>query len=247
MQVLVLAILTGCNTPPRPMLPEQKDRGYIVMLPGAESGASMFAGTVCGLREAGIDQAIEIIEWGDRPFQTIQNLVGIEANRKRARDIASRFIEYHQEHPGRPMTLIGFSAGGGLALMAAEDVPDDLVLDRIILMAAAVSPGYDLTGALRHSRRDLISFYSGNDWLMIGLGTRIFGTVDRVKTDSAGHVGFREKDGTLLQTDGLIQIPWTPDWRRLGNDGGHRGWLAEKWAREVLAPLLSVAGTIERV
>ncbi|MBI4582177.1 MAG: hypothetical protein HY718_20950 [Planctomycetes bacterium] len=71
-----------------------------------------------------------------------------------------------------------------------------------------------------------------------GLGTELFGTMDRQKTASAGYIGFRDGNDQLLKCAGLQQIAWTPAWRRLGHGGDHIGYLARPWAREVLAPLL---------
>ena len=135
---------------------------------------------------------------------------------------------------GEPLILVGYSGGGGMALLIAEALPREVILDRLILIGAAMSPTYDLTKVLAKTR-ELVCFYSEQDWFILGLGTRTFGTIDRRHGDSAGRVGFHDAQGHLLQAPKLRQVPWGSEWRRLGHDGGHVGWLSGEWAREVLA------------
>ena len=59
------------------------------------------------------------------------------------------------------------------------------------MLAPALSPTYDLSRALRAVRREMVVFWSPLDVIILGAGTRVFGTIDRVKTASAGLVGFR--------------------------------------------------------
>lgn len=237
----LLVAAAGCLPPDITEEQRRFHRGCVVMLPGIESGAWVFRGTVEGLREAGLDRGIEIIEWGDRPFASMRNLRNIEANRDRAARIAARLVVLMGDHPGAPVTLVGYSGGGGMALLAADRLPEDASLDRLILIAAAVSPDYDLSYALERCDKGIVNFYSAWDWFIVGLGTEIFGTIDRKTTAAAGHVGFREEAGGLLERDGLVQIPWSWDWWCLGHAGGHRGWLARRWARDVLAPAIDPA------
>ena len=237
---VLLGILSGCVRPDV-IAPGQTEPGYVAMLPGVEGSAWQFAGTVKGLREAGIMREVDIIEWHAGPLCSMRNLTDIQANRKRAKAIAARLGAYHREHPNSPITLIGYSGGGGLAAMIAESLDEGVMLDRIILIAAALSPDYDLEPVTARCRRGVVSFFSVGDWLILGLGTRMFGTIDRVNTDSAGHVGFINDQGELVNEDKLTQIAWMPKWSDLGHDGGHVGWLSRDWAREVLAAHIASA------
>ena len=232
---VLLGILSGCARPDV-MEPEQYTPGYIAMLPGIEGSSWQLAGTVKGLREAGISRKVEVIDWHDGPFCSMRNLTDIQANRVRAKSIARRIGEYHRKHPDSPITLIGYSGGGGLAAMIASELDQDVRLDRIILIAAALSPDYDLSPVMACARRGVVSFFSAGDWLILGFGTRLFGTIDRVNTESAGQIGFIDGQGRLVKDDRLTQIPWMSTWHNLGHDGGHVGWLAQRWARDVLAP-----------
>lgn len=235
-----LAIMGGCFQPDA-IRPEQLDRGYVLMLPGVECYASHHEGIYRGLRDAGESRAIEINEWGYRPFGTFPNLMSYELNRERARRLAEKLTAYSRDHPGAPITVIGYSGGGAMALFTAEALPEGVLLDRIVLLGAAISPGYDVGPALARCRRGVANFYSERDRFMGGWATETFGTMDRRKTRTAGHVGFRDAAGGLLVSQGLVQNPWRPEWQRFGNGGGHGGWRARAWAREVLAPCVRAA------
>jgi pimeloyl-ACP methyl ester carboxylesterase len=232
--------LAGC-TQPEPPSRAQLERGYVVLLPGVEGGTWHLTDTVRGLRDGGVDQALDPVEWGQRPFGSLTNLTDLAANRQWARKIAELIIQYRTEYPTRPITLVGFSGGGGLAVLVAEALPENVKLDRLILIGAALSPDYDLSKPLAHTNGKLINFYSELDWLPLGIGTAWFGTIDRKYTASAGRVGFRDLDNKLIAGDRVEQVGWRPDWIRLGHDGAHIGWLWRAWAREVLAPYILAA------
>ena len=51
---------------------------------------------------------------------------------------------------------------------------------------------YDLAGALRATRREVVCFCSANDQVILNWGTWLFGTVDRVYGPSAGLRGFAD-------------------------------------------------------
>lgn len=213
-------------------------RGVIVMLPGVEGGAWQLGDVRAGLVKAGVTDDLVAVNWGVRPFGSLINLTDIKANRRRAISMADEIAQHSRSHPGQPIQLVGFSGGGGLAKLIVDSLPSDVMLDQVVLIAAAISPEADLTQTLTHARRGVVSFYSPQDKIMLGWGTRTMGTIDRSKSDSAGYVGFRSPNGGLRVQERLKQIPWTPAWRRLGHDGGHIGWLSKAWAAEVLAPIL---------
>ena len=231
---LAVVACAGCATL-APIEREQLDRGLVMVLPGVECYASHHVGLAQGLKDAGVDRAIEVRVWGTHPFGTFPNLLSYQLNRRRAAGIAEELVQYRSEHPSQPIALIGFSGGGAMALFTAEALPPDFRLERIILMGAAISPTYDFRPSLAHCERGIVNFYSSQDWLMIGLGTQVFGTMDRQKTCGAGRYGFLDEHGGLRTEPGLKQIAWRPEWRHWGNWGYHSSWRAEAWAREVLA------------
>lgn len=238
--LLVCIATAGCARFAAPTQAEL-ERGYILFLPGVAGTESSMIHLAEGLREAGIDRAIDFDVWGDKPFAELKNVRSLELNRKRAAERAAKVAAYQREYPGSPIHIVGFSGGGGIALFLCEALPAEVRVDRVILLAGAVSPEYDLAPALRHCRGGIVNIHSDRDWFDGGMLTRTFGTMDRKYSFTAGHVGFRDAAGGLLEMDGLTQIAWTPAWRALGHNGSHLGCNARAWSREILAPLLKEA------
>ncbi len=233
----------GCFQPPD-VTDAQLERGCVIMLPGIEGNAWQLEGTYKGLRDAGIDQAIEIIPWGSPPLSSLSNLMDFEENCRRADRIALKIASYRKARPAAPITLMGFSGGGGLAILTLEALEEGVQVDRAVLVAAAISNCHDVDRVLPRCRDSLVNIYSRLDNVVCA-GTALMGTIDRENTVSAGHSGFVDEAGTLLARDKLQQIGWTSDWIRLGHYGGHLGYLAQPWALEVLAPLVMKQAVID--
>ncbi len=247
MLAIAALLAAGCWQPP-PIQRAEQERGLILVLEGIDFTVWQMADTYRGLRDAGIDCAIDVPDWGyrSRLLGGYRNLTDLPNNRREAARFAARITEYQRDFPGRPVSILGYSGGGGLAILAAEALPAGVRLDRIVLIGAAISPEYDIAAALERCERGIVNFYSSADGLILGTGTRLYGTIDRHKTPSAGHVGFRVPAAKAASRPALYakltQIAWTPaDWK-LGHDGGHFGWIARRWAAEVLAPHLRPVG-----
>ena len=68
----------------------------------------------------------------------------------------------------------------------------------------------------------------------------MLGTIDGVKTDAAGKVGFvKPKTADDRQYAKLVQIPYDAAWVKLGNIGDHIGALTRPFGKAVIAPLLT--------
>lgn len=216
-----------------------------MVMPGVEGSELSVAEIVAGLHEGGVEQAIDIGLWGTQPFGTFVNLCSYDRNRRRSAELANRLVDYHRRYPNAPITLLGCSGGCGIAVFAAEALPPDVMLERIILLAPALSPRYDLGPSLGHTRRGIVSFYNHDDDFILGWGTQTFGTMDRKFTSSAGKDGFVDDQGNLLR-GAIEQVPWTRGWQAFGHFGGHAGWASAEWAKHVLAPYVIAPLTIGR-
>jgi pimeloyl-ACP methyl ester carboxylesterase len=235
--ILLATSICGCFQAPK-VTDKQLDRGCVIMLPGIEGNAWQLEGTYNGLRDAGVEQAIEIIPWGSPPLSSLPNLIDIEENRRRADRIAAKIASYRKARPDAPITLVGFSGGGGLAILTLEALDEGVQVDRAILIAAAISNHYDVNRVLPRCRHEMINIYSRLD-TVVSTGTTVFGTIDRENSISAGHSGFVDATGAMIERSKLRQIGWTPAWITLGHHGGHIGCLARPWAHDVLAPLVA--------
>ena len=84
---------------------------------------------------------------------------------------------------------------------------------------------------------------SRKDVGILGLGTTVFGTIDRRHSAAAGLRGFRCPRGLVeadrREYDKLCQIAWNPQLRELGHFGGHVGWLSLRLLKKHLLPLFA--------
>jgi pimeloyl-ACP methyl ester carboxylesterase len=209
------------------------------VLPGIEGGRATMYWVCSAFRDAGVDAEIRVVEWG-RPFGTLQNLTDYEGNLAKAAEIADRIIAYQGEHSGARIDIVGYSGGGGLAVMVAEALPETASLHNVILVQAALSPDYDLTSALRRINGRLVNFYSPYDWLILGLGTELLGTIDRKEVTSAGKDGF-ELDAAVRDPELRAKVEqrrWRLEMIGSGHFGNHLGILSYYWNRRYIAPYL---------
>ncbi len=165
------------------------------------------------LPHAGVPYEIREVRWTHGIGRILRDLQDTRHLLAHASALAAEVRRLKEEHPERPIYLIGHSAGTGLVLAALEHLPPATV-ERTILLSPAVSPRYDLRPALRATRREIISFHSVLDRFWLDWGTSQFGTVDRFYMPAAGVHGFVVPDP--LDTEGevlyarLVQIGWTP-------------------------------------
>jgi hypothetical protein len=125
-------------------------------------------------------------------------------------------------------------------LAAVEILPPGSV-DRIVLLAPAVSAEHDVRPALACARRGVDVFYSKHDVLYLGFLVRMLGTADRGFSAAAGRVGFQPDlaaPGDEALFSKFRQYPWNPCLEWTGNAGGHYGAYQPGYLRAVVLPLL---------
>ena len=195
--------------------------------------------------------AIEIFPWGlgfGRWHADLTNTINHDA---KARLIAESIRLNKASQPESPVFVVAKSGGAGLAVKALE-LLDEAAVERAVLLAPALSPSYDLTAALAAVRREMVVFWSPFDLLVLGAGTRVFGTIDRVRTIGAGLVGFRfpavdpANPARSREYDKLRQVRWQPRMAASGNFGGHMGPDSPFFLRKYVVPLLGIEETPDR-
>ena len=144
------------------------------------------------------------------------------------------------KHPEAVVDLVGYSGGGGLAIMVAEVLPEGVHLRNVVLAQPALSPDYDLCPALSRIDGKLVNFYSPYDWLILGLGTRVFGTMDRQEVASAGKERFDLRRAVRKpELRGKVeQRGWELRQVADGHFGDHFSILSYWWNRRHVAPYL---------
>jgi pimeloyl-ACP methyl ester carboxylesterase len=193
------------------------------------------------LPRAGVPHRIEVFEWTHGKCRLLRDLQDTRYLLEQADRLAAAVRATQIREPGRPIYLLGHSAGAGVVLAAAERLPS-ASLERIVILSAAVSPAFDLRGALRATRRELVSFNSTYDRLCLDWFTSVFGTVDRVYGPAAGLDGFRmppDLDGEGRQLyERLVQVPWHLAMLWQGTDGSHHGPCMPIFLTRLVAPWL---------
>jgi hypothetical protein len=231
--------LAGCFKTPVPTLREEQ-RGLVWVCPGIGGGAWYLGSVYHAFRDAGVGAEISIQEWDTPFYNAFGHLTQYCANRAQAATAAKKITEYRQQHPGAPIDLVGYSAGGGMAVMIVEALPCDIGLRNVVLVQAAVSPTHDLSGALQRINGHLVNLYSQLDCFVLGVGTKALGTVDREFVASAGKVGFDVEKAVPDegQRARLSQQPWTPGMIWVGHLGNHASILMYWWNKAYVAPYL---------
>jgi hypothetical protein len=220
---------------------------FVMHLPGVAGISGIDYSLRDGLKAGGFDGQVEIYDWtcNDPGIPALHNRARNEAQ---AAIVAEKLTRQFRDHPEQPIFLICHSGGSGPATWALERLPSDVKVSCYVMLAPALSPTYDLSRALAHVAK-AYCFQSVSDDLVLGTGTKMFGTIDGQRCDAAGRVGFEKP---LTATDPgqyakLISKPYDSDWVRFGHIGGHMGWMGMTFAEAVVAPAMLGRAVNERV
>jgi hypothetical protein len=224
-----------CYQPPCPQ------RGIVFVLDGA--GGFGVASRLIGktIAEEKMPLEVRIFTWTHGYCRVLADEIHASHIQREARRLAESIRSCRQEAPERPVYIVAHSAGCCVALIAAENSAPN-ALERMVLLAPAVSFKRDLRGALRCSCQGIDAFISRDDWCCLGVGTMMMGTADRSWTPrAAGRIGF-QPGASGLEDEALYaklrQYPWDPGLKWTGHKGGHYGSYQPGFLRAFVLPLL---------
>lgn len=233
-----IALVSGCADGPY-MSKDRLKKGLVVVCPGIEGPGPLNQAICEGLDVGGVDWAIQVYDWTSR-YGPLYNLRAEQRNREMADRLAARVMRYQHRYPQRPVFILGHSGGGAIAVWAAEMMPSDQPLDGLVLLSPALSPTYRLARSLANCRRGIVSFHSQRDWVFLGAGTAVCGTMDGRHTSSAGRLGFQvpPDDKAAKAYAKLFQVAWHREMAEVGHTGGHLSSGATYFVTSYAAPLL---------
>ncbi|MBE3099223.1 MAG: alpha/beta hydrolase [Planctomycetes bacterium] len=238
--LLAAAWATGCGQANLYTSPQRYEQGLVICLSGAGGMMGECERIREGLAAGGVDRAIEIFDWsrGD----VLSDQASVEGNRRIAADLARHVECYLANHPGKPVHLVGISAGTGIVVWALEELQEGMQVEGAVILASSLDTKYDLAKALARVRDHLWSFNSLAD-TVLSLGVTWAGTVDRKGGIAGGLVGFSPPDGApddakALYHDRLVQTTWWPGDMVLGHMGDHLGATNPTFVRVRIAPLV---------
>jgi pimeloyl-ACP methyl ester carboxylesterase len=215
-------------------------------------GAGNFRGATANLRRTACETDaplyVEPFVWSHGYCRILADQMGREHIREQGKRLAEVVLAHRRQDPATLIYLVGHSAGSGVVLSAVESLPADAV-ERIILLAPAVSAHHDLRPALTASRRGVDVFYSKADWWYLGMGVTLTGTADRHWDPAAGRVGFepsacRPEEAPLYEK--LRQYPWQENLSWTGHKGGHYGAHQPGFLKAFVLPLFEAPGNAEK-
>lgn len=224
---------------------ERYSLGLVIILPGIESQSFLNHSIAWGLVDGGWSGAIEIDDWTTScALLFAYHLRSGRRNLRQAARIAKRILSYQDEFPGRPVHVIGHSGGGAMTVLILEQLPVGRSITSAILLAPAISRGYGLSTALRHTDRGLWNFWSPYDLFFLGLGTLALGTLDGRHQVSAGMLGFQlpeslNPEEQEIYQQKLKQVGYAGKMVKSFHLGGHFGCANRVFVDEYLAPILN--------
>ena len=242
--------LSGCavlssTTPPDTAPPPCEVQGIVFAVDGA-GGFELFSRTIRNAASLeNLPLEVRSFRWTHGYCRVLADQIHAANLRRQGRELAELVLACRREWPERPIYLMGHSAGCGVVLRAAEDLPAN-TLERILLLAPAVSARHDLRPALASACHGIDAFISYHDWACLGLGTLLAGTTDRCwEFGASGKDGFQPivngpQDEALYAK--LRQHRWDPSLKWTGHKGGHYGAYQPRFLRMFVLPLLVPTG-----
>lgn len=227
---------SSCNVwAPPPPAADALERGLVIMYPGAFNSDIELSQFYQAFETSKIPYAVEIKVWGTTERQILDPYGAYEEMRQTAIGESARIAEYRHNNPELPIILLGYSAGAGTAMLAAENLPDDVKITRVIMLSPSVSRGYDVTKMLDHTTHGAVAYSSGQDWF-VNFAMNVIGNNDLVWGDTAATFGFDSTD------ERLIQFRWDPAMLLYGNAGGHWDYFLNRlWITDHVLPWINTA------
>lgn len=225
---LLLIAGAGCG----PSFGPRAQHGITFYCPGIGNTDFGDRGVRNGLELAGYRGQVVTFNWTLAPIVGVVDQALRVNARLRSRILARYIREYIEDYPGRPVNIIGISAGTGVAIWALEHLDPKYKVDNVVLLASILHHGYDVSPALRRVRGAIYNYHSPYDAILAG-PMKLVGTIDGVfGDDGAGAVGLRVPPGAAGR---VINVAYRNDFQQFGYYGGHTDSTSPQFVRHVLS------------
>ena len=227
---------------------ERQAQGLVIVLPGIEGVSSINHSLVHGLIDAGLPYAICLHDWTMKLKPAMVNLWLTGRTARAAAAVAELITDHQLKYPGTPVHLVGHSGGAALIPYVLEELPPERRITSGVMIAPALSPGFDLSPALQKVEQGLVNVHSRLDWYFLGFGTSMVGTLDRQHGHAAGNRGFRwpgpeEADRHRIYRQRLVELRYRFSMLRDWHYGGHLSCLNRVFVERHISPLLGLTET----
>jgi hypothetical protein len=221
-----LLFATGCTST---FTPEAR-HGMVIYCPGAGNWDLGDSGIRDGLRRAGFKGQVASVVWSVLANPAIDQTLRLNARVAGTR-VARAIEKYIDTYPGQPISIVGLSAGTGIAMWALEDLKPGYKVDNVVLLSSSLHYTYNAGPALQHVRGKIYVYYSNLDAVLAG-PMKIFGTIDGVYGGTGvGEVGLKSPVGQ----ERIVNIGYKTSYRKYGYFGGHTDSTAMAFVENVLA------------
>ncbi len=244
-----LMLMAGCaQDRVVPDLPGE--HGITFYLDGAGGGGAIRnwgRGVKTGLARGGYHGQFCEFKWQTGLGILADQVSSVEYKRQKAAELADMIVQYTRANPGKPINLVGLSAGTAVAIYTIEALPKWCTVDVIVLLGSSMEARYNLARALTHVEDQVYVFTSSRD-AVLGFLVPMAGTADREYTgrEIAGIVGFklppRSSPETRMLYTKVVNVRWQPKFETAGDYGGHTDGTQPKFVQKFITPLLVPEG-----
>jgi pimeloyl-ACP methyl ester carboxylesterase len=234
--ILTLLLLSAAHTladSPHPIASPSPE-GVVFAVDGSGCLREMGCDLTRAVADAGLPLCVETFTWSHGRGRVLSDLRHRSRHATKGEELAAAILARRHACPGGRIVVVAHSSGAAVVLAAAECLPA-CAIDRIILLAPAVSCRRDLGPALCVSREGIDSFYSHKDWTSLSLA--VTGTADGWGHTSAGRLGFEAT--ACAECSRLRQYPWDASMSKFGHTGGHWSCTRFEFLRAYVVPLLA--------
>ncbi len=232
--VLVLLLLTEVAPGQEPHPQQGPPLGIVLVLDGSGRLRLMTDDLATVVSEACLPLEVSEFNWSKGAGRIFCDLRSWTRHCEQGQQLADTILAYRSTCPHGRIVVVTHSAGAAVAIVAAEHLPACSV-DRIIMLAPAVSPGCDLSCTLAASREGVDVFHSHTDGICHALA--LSGTADGCFVFAAGAHGFKETAAPPCTN--LRQHVYSTSMAHTGHLGGHYGWTKIGFLREYVVPLIA--------